>query len=77
MLPRRLPRQLKHFPTETQISFSRDSRKHRTIMRLVTSDQPGLLAVVGRAFAECGVRLQNAKIAYTHFDRPAAGFERN
>lgn len=32
-------------------------------MELITGDRPGLLAQVGYAFAHCGVRLQNAKIA--------------
>jgi len=60
---RRPRRQLKHFPIETHISFFADSRNQRTIMRLETCDQPGLLAHVGHAFATCGVRVQNAKIA--------------
>jgi [protein-PII] uridylyltransferase len=32
-------------------------------MRLTTLDRPGLLAEVGAVFEECGIRLQNAKIA--------------
>jgi [protein-PII] uridylyltransferase len=60
---RRPWRQLKHFPTDTHVGFFADSRNQRTIMRLETCDQPGLLAQVGRAFATCGVRVQNAKIA--------------
>jgi [protein-PII] uridylyltransferase len=60
---RRLPRQLKHFPTATEVSFTPDARNHRTVMRLTTLDRPGLLAEVGAVFEECGIRLQNAKIA--------------
>ncbi len=60
---RRAARQLKHFPTETHVSFSDDENNQRTVMRLVSCDRPGLLAQVGRAFSACGVRLQNAKIA--------------
>jgi [protein-PII] uridylyltransferase len=60
---RRLPRQLKHFPTATEVSFTNDERNHRTLMRLTTLDRPGLLAEVGAVFEECGIRLQNAKIA--------------
>jgi len=60
---RPVPRQLRHFPTETKVSFSADERNHRTVMRLVTLDRPGLLAEVGAAFDTCGIRLQNAKIA--------------
>jgi len=60
---RRPARQLKHFPTATNLSFSSDPHQRRTILRLITADRPGLLAQVGRAFSHCGVRLQNAKIS--------------
>lgn len=60
---RPVPRQLRHFPTETRLHFSEDERNHRTIMRLVTLDRPGLLAEIGAAFDTCGILLQNAKIA--------------
>ncbi|MCG6862802.1 MAG: [protein-PII] uridylyltransferase [Chromatiaceae bacterium] len=60
---RPVPRQLRHFPTETKVHFSADERNHRTVMRLVTLDRPGLLAQVGAVFDACGIRLQNAKIA--------------
>jgi [protein-PII] uridylyltransferase len=60
---RRLPRQHKHFPTATEVTFTPDGRNHRTVMRLNTLDRPGLLAEVGAVFEACGIRLQNAKIA--------------
>lgn len=60
---RRLPRVLKHFPTPTQVTFTEDEPNGRTVMELVTTDRPGLLCRIGRAFMECGIRLQNAKIA--------------
>ncbi len=60
---RRMPRQHKHFDTQTRIDFFPDSNNQRTLMRLVTSDRPGLLADVGHAFSACGIRLHNAKIA--------------
>lgn len=60
---RALPRRLRHFSTQTQIEFTADPRNDRTAMELITGDRPGLLAQVGYAFAHCGVRLQNAKIA--------------
>jgi [protein-PII] uridylyltransferase len=60
---RPVPRRLRHFPTETSVSFSADERNHRTVMRLVTLDRPGLLAEVGAVFDACGINLQNAKIA--------------
>jgi [protein-PII] uridylyltransferase len=60
---RRTPRVLKHFPTQTQVLFSEDEVNGRTVMELITSDRPGLLSRVGQAFVECGIQLQNAKIA--------------
>lgn len=60
---RTLPRRLRHFSTQTQIEFTADLHNDRTAMELITGDRPGLLAQVGDAFAHCGVRLQNAKIA--------------
>ena len=60
---RRSRRQLKHFNTRTQVNFSHDAHGQRTIMELVTGDRPGLLCQIGRAFMDCDITLQNAKIA--------------
>ena len=60
---RRVPRQLRHFQTRTQITFSDDSQNQRTALEIITADRPGLLARVGEAFSYCGVRVKNAKIA--------------
>lgn len=60
---RRTPRVLQNFPTPTQVFFSEDEANGRTVMELVTADRPGLLSRVGQAFVECGIQLQNAKIA--------------
>ena len=62
-ISRRTPRVLKHFPTPTQVSFSDDELNGRTVVEVITSDRPGLLSQIGRAFMQCGIRLQNAKIA--------------
>jgi [protein-PII] uridylyltransferase len=59
---RRVPRQYKHFPIKTHVAFRQDERNQRTIMELITADRPGLLSRIGRAFADCEVRLWNAKI---------------
>lgn len=56
-------RRHRHFPIETRVSFAADEPNRRTIMRLTTLDRPGLLAEVGAVFEQCGIRLQNAKIA--------------
>lgn len=62
-IQRRIPRQLKHFTMPSEIQFSLDEPNNRTVLEIFTSDRPGLLSLVGKAFAECGVRLKNAKIA--------------
>jgi [protein-PII] uridylyltransferase len=59
---RSLPRRHKHFDTSTQVYFTQEPNLHRTAMRLVTLDRPGLLSDVGQAFASCKIRLQHAKI---------------
>jgi [protein-PII] uridylyltransferase len=60
---RRTPRQLRHFNIATEIEFALDTPHERTLMRLRTGDRPGLLSLVGYAFAECGIRLVSAKIS--------------
>ena len=59
---RSIPRRHKHFDTTTQVYFTQEPNLHRTAMRLVTLDRPGLLSDVGQAFASCNIRLQHAKI---------------
>lgn len=60
---RRQHRRLRHFSIPTEIAFSTDIANQRTVMELITVDRPGLLSRVGRALVECGVGVQNAKIA--------------
>ncbi len=60
---RRTPRQLKNFRLQTQVSFNRDEANGRSVVEIITSDRPGLLSQIGKAFIECEVRIQNAKIA--------------
>jgi len=61
-ISRRTPRQYKHFPVKTHIEFKQDEHDRRTIMELIAADRPGLLSHIGRAFADCKIRLLNAKI---------------
>ena len=56
-------RREKHFAVKTRITFSLDSTGQRTILELITTDRPGLLSRVARAFYACDALLQNAKIA--------------
>jgi [protein-PII] uridylyltransferase len=60
---RRATRLLRHFNTPTTVYFGDDEAHQRTIMELVSGDQPGLLSRVGNVFAEHAIRLDAAKIA--------------
>ena len=62
-IKRRTARQLKHFHTPTQVTFSCDQRNHRTVVEVITADRPGLLSDVGKALMACEIHLQNAKIS--------------
>ncbi|SEP77301.1 UTP--GlnB (protein PII) uridylyltransferase, GlnD [Solimonas aquatica] len=59
---RRTPQRLKHFNTPTHVHFSQDTARGRTILELVTADQPGLLSLIGRVFQKRGILLDAAKI---------------
>ena len=59
---RRTSHKLKHFNTPTTVYFSQDQARKRTILELVTADQPGLLSMIGRVFQKRGILLDAAKI---------------
>ncbi len=59
---RRASQRLRHFDTPTTIYFSQDEARHRTILELITADQPGLLSIIGRVFQKRGILLDAAKI---------------
>jgi len=57
------PRRTRHFKIATRVHFHSDESSHRTLVELYTNDYPGLLSNVGKVFDDCGVKLQNAKVA--------------
>jgi len=59
----RIPRQLKSFQMPSQIDFEQDESRRVTLLILKTSDRPGLLSLVGQAFAANKLRLHFARIA--------------
>ncbi|MDH3281149.1 MAG: [protein-PII] uridylyltransferase [Gammaproteobacteria bacterium] len=59
----RVSRRLKHFPIETQVTFSDSANAQHTVMEVVAKDQPGLLHQVALCLLKCKVRLVTAKIA--------------
>lgn len=58
----RQSRQAKHFPITSRINFLQDPLNRYTIIELITTDRPGLIAIVGRAFSELSIQLHDAKI---------------
>lgn len=63
VINKRAATQLKHFPIPTTVSFTHDKRNQHTIMKVVTSDRPGVLARIGAALWQQQIDLKNAKIA--------------
>lgn len=63
IIQRRVPRQLKHFAFAPQVTIHNDAQRPVTILELIAPDRPGLLARIGRIFAEYDLSVQNAKIA--------------
>jgi [protein-PII] uridylyltransferase len=47
----------------TRVEFHDDDAAGRSIVELITTDNPGLLSQVGQVFYAQGVHLQNAKVA--------------
>ncbi|MCG3200806.1 MAG: Bifunctional uridylyltransferase/uridylyl-removing enzyme [Gammaproteobacteria bacterium] len=60
---RRPSRKLRSFSVPTRITFSDDKASKRTIMEVITTDRPGVLARIAQGMRFCRVRLQNARIA--------------
>ena len=61
-LSRRAPRQVRMFSTPTQITFTEDPVKRRTIVELIAGDRPGLLSHVAKVFMAERVDIHNSKI---------------
>lgn len=62
-ITRHIPRQLKHFPIPTRITFTQDKQNNHTVLEVVTSDRPGILSRIAQAFVICSTRVKRAKIA--------------
>lgn len=62
IVPRHVPRKLKHFDIPTRITFEQDEHNARTILRITTADHPGLLSRLGLAFLQCRIKLLVARV---------------
>ena len=58
-----IPRAQKHFKVDTKVSFSSIPDSGVTRMHIETSDRPGLLSVIAKAFIQCNIGIHSAKIS--------------
>lgn len=58
----RIPRQLKEFTVPTRVRLSSSSDNRYSIAEIMTTDRPGILAQIGKAFIDCEIAVHNAKI---------------
>ena len=63
IVQRRQPRNLRHFKTDTEISFKHDMKNRWTDLEISTSDRPGLLASICQVFLKHGALIKKARIA--------------
>ena len=56
-------RQLRYFTLPAEIDFTRDAAGRYTLMQVIATDLPGLLARIGWLLADAEVRIQQARIA--------------
>ena len=59
---RRAPRQVRMFTTPTQITFTEDPIRQRTIIELIAGDRPGLLSEIGKVLLTERVDVVTARI---------------
>lgn len=62
-MTRRIPRQLRHFPIQTEVDITLNTALQQNIVEIITLDQPGLLARIGGLFAMQGLDIHSARIA--------------
>ena len=63
IVQRRQPRHLRHFKTDTEISFKHDMKNRWTDLEISTTDRPGLLASICQVFLKHGALIKKARIA--------------
>jgi [protein-PII] uridylyltransferase len=62
VVTRRAPRQVRMFTTPTQITFTEDPVRQRTVLELIAGDRPGLLSEIGKVLLAERVDVVTARI---------------
>ena len=62
VVTRRAPRQVRMFSTPTQITFTEDPVRQRTVLELIAGDRPGLLSEIGKVLLAERVDVVTARI---------------
>jgi [protein-PII] uridylyltransferase len=60
---RRLPRQLRHFSVQNEISIHFNPTVQQNVVEVMTLDRPGLLARIGALFMQNNIEIHSARIA--------------
>lgn len=60
---RHIPRKIKYFTIDTEVTINQDQFHNHTIINVITHDRPGVLSNIAQAFMSCKVRLKKAKMA--------------
>ena len=60
---RRLPRQLRHFSVQNEISIHFNATVQQNVVEVMTLDRPGLLARIGALFMQNNIEIHSARIA--------------
>lgn len=60
---RRMPTRLKHFHVPPRVTISNDLHNERTVVEVIGTDRPGLLAELGAVFKSFDLPLLNARIS--------------
>jgi [protein-PII] uridylyltransferase len=60
---RRIARKLKHFSQHIETEVTNSDANPYTTLEINCPDHPGVLATIGKVFAEQAIQLQNARIA--------------
>ncbi len=58
-----ISRQAKAFKSKTDVQFWQDEKSKLTVVQIITSDRPGLISRIAKAFLHCDILIHKAKIA--------------